>query len=214
MADVNDMFNDLDKQKNESSFYIPTDDKNKEKGFFTPLVEGDYFGHIVKMDSKIMDIKKTGNFRARLYKYEVEVADENKANKYTYKDINGKDQEATGDAYKGKKFRGSLWRFIDPQEGDDFDSNPDGNKKYLYFCEAVGLKCPKEKREINGKKVEVLSLPSIVETDLLGKPVIAVVKKGRPFTNKEGKTRAFWDCKWIKQWKEGKVKKVEDEIPF
>ena len=73
---------------------------------------------------------------------------------------------------------------------------------------------PKEKRKINGKEVEVLSLPSIVETDLLGKPVIAVVKKGRPFTNKEGKTRAFWDCKWIKEWKEGKVKKVEDEIPF
>ena len=215
MADVNDMFNDLDKQKNESSFYVPgADDKKEVKGFFTPLVEGDYLGHIVKIDSKIMDIKKTGNFRARLYKYEVEVADENVSNTYTYSDINGKEQEVKGDEYKGRKFRGSLWRFLDPQKGDTFDSNPDGNKKYLYFCEAVGLKCPKEKRTINGEEVEVLSLPSINEAELIGKPVVAVVKKGRPFKNKEGKTRTFYDCKWIKQWKEGKVKKVEDEIPF
>ena len=84
----------------------------------------------------------------------------------------------------------------------------------MYFCEAVGLKCPKEKRTINGEEVEVLSLPSINEAELIGKPVVAVVKKGRPFKNKEGKTRTFYDCKWIKQWKEGKVKKVEDEIPF
>ena len=215
MADVNDMFDDLSKQKNESSFYVPpTGDKKDIKGFFTPFVEGDYFGHIVKVESKVIDVKRTGNFRARLYKYEVEVAEENKANKYTYKDINGEDQEATGDAYKGKKFRGDLWRFLDPQDGDDFDSNPDGNRKYLYFCEAIGLKCPKEKREIDGKKVEVLSLPSITEGDILGKPVVAVVKKGRPYTNKEGKTRTFYDCKWIKQWKNGKTKEVGDEIPF
>ena len=105
MADVNDMFNDLDKQKNESSFYVPgADDKKEVKGFFTPLVEGDYLGHIVKIDSKIMDIKKTGNFRARLYKYEVEVADENVINTYTYTDINGEEQKAKGDVTEYIKF--------------------------------------------------------------------------------------------------------------
>ena len=215
MADVNNMFDDLDKQKKETSFYVPTPDGEKDvKGFFTPMVEGEYFGHIVKVESRIIDVKKTGNFRARLYKYQVEVADENKSNKYTFTNINGEEQETDGSVYKGKVFRGDLWRFLDPQKDDDFDSNPNGNKKYLYFCEAIGLKCKKEKRKINGEDVEVLSLPSITEDDILGKPVVAVVKKGRPFTNKEGKTRTYYDCKWIKRWENGKAKEVGDEIPF
>ena len=215
MANVNNMFDDLDKQKKETSFYVPTPDGEKDvKGFFTPLVEGEYLGHIVKVESKIIDVKKTGNFRARLYRYQVEVADENKGNTYTFTNINGKEQETDGSVYKGKIFRGTLWKFLDPKKGDDFDSNSDGNKKYLYFCEAIGLKCKKEKRKIDGEEIEVLSLPSITEDDILGKPVVAVVKKGRPFTNKEGKTRSYYDCKWIKRWENGKAKEVGDEIPF
>ena len=58
MADVTDMFDDLEKHKNESSFYIPSAGGKKDiKGFFTPIVEGDYFGHIMKVESKILDIK-------------------------------------------------------------------------------------------------------------------------------------------------------------
>ena len=215
MADVTDMFDDLEKHKNESSFYIPSDGGKKDiKGFFTPIVEGDYFGHIMKVESKILDIKKTGNFRARLYKYTVVVSDENKSNKYEYTDINGERVETDGSPYVGKRFIGSLWRFLDPGKDDDFDSNPDGNRKYLYFCEAIGIKCPKGKREIDGKEVEVLSLPSITDSDILGKPVVAVVKKGRPYTNKEGKTRTFYDCKWIQKWENGKQKEVGDDLPF
>ena len=215
MADVNNMFDDLDKQKKETSFYVPTPDGEKDvKGFFTPMVEGEYFGHIVKVESRIIDVKKTGNFRARLYKYQVEVADENKSNKYTFTNINGEEQETDGSVYKCKVFRGDLWRYLDPQKDDGFDSNPNANKKYLYFCEAIGLKCKKEKRKIDGEEIEVLSLPSITEDDILGKPVVAVVKKGRPFTNKEGKTRSYYDCKWIKRWENGKAKEVGDEIPF
>lgn len=213
MAEINEMFDDLNKKKDESSFYIPSSDKGA-KGFFTPIVEGEYFGHIIKVESKILDLKKTGNYRARLYKYEVEVSKENKSNNYTYKDINGKDKDTDGSAYVGKKFRGDLWRFLDPTDKDEFESNPDGNKKYLYFCEAIGVKCPKETREIDGKKVEVLSLPSITDDDILGKPVVAVVKKGRPYTNKEGKTRTFYDCKWIQKWENGKAREVGDAIPF
>ena len=49
MANVNDMFNEVTK---EQSFY--TKAKKKE---FTPYAKGEYFGHIVEVDSKVLDVK-------------------------------------------------------------------------------------------------------------------------------------------------------------
>ena len=78
---------------------------------------------------------------------------------------------------------------------------------YCTYCEDTGSKPVGQKRFIS-------LLLDCCKNQLGLKEISQFSKKGRPFKNKEGKTRTFYDCKWIKQWKEGKVKKVEDEIPF
>ena len=63
MAEVNDMFDDITK---EQSFFNPNSDKSKKK--YIPLVKGEYFGHIVEVTTKILDVKG-GKYKARLYNY-------------------------------------------------------------------------------------------------------------------------------------------------
>ena len=88
MSITDDMF---DKAVNETSFALPFEDKPKAKSGERkhPLVSGDYVGHITQVNSKVVDVKG-GEFKARVYDYFVEVAPENKDNKYTYILINTK----------------------------------------------------------------------------------------------------------------------------
>ena len=211
MAEVNDVF---DKITDEQSFFDPSKTKKVDPKEWEPIREGDYLGHITDVDTKIIDVKNTGNFRARMYKYTVTVAPENEQMKYKRADINGKEEEYTGECYKNLNFKGTLWRFLEPKEDDDFESNSTGNKLYMMFCETLGIDCPVHKKVVDGQEIEMKALPNLTSQDMLGKPVTAFVAKGRPFTNKEGKTRTFYDCKWIKQWEGGKTKEVGDEIPF
>jgi len=207
MADVNDMFNDITK---EQSFY-----KVGEKKEITPLAKGEYLGHIVKVVSKVVDVQN--KYKARVYTYTVEADEANKDRDFTYIDINGKGQHTKGDIYIGKKFLGNLWRFLEPTENDDFESNSTGNNNYLRFCEIIGVECPKETKNIGGEDVEVQILPSLSADDFLGQPVTAVVDLGKPWTDKEGKRRQYWDCKFCKKWEGGKKKKISGEnndIPF
>ena len=53
MADVNEMFNETTK---EESFFVPS--KDKKKKLAQPIAQGEYFGHIIKCESKIVDVKK------------------------------------------------------------------------------------------------------------------------------------------------------------
>ena len=208
---ANDVFKDLTGEK---SVYTQEDKKPKE---YVPIVEGEYLGHIIDVETQILDVKRDGNFKARLYKYTVQVAEENKSNKYFYKDIDGSEKETDGSSYKNYKFKGNVWRFLEPQEGDDFDSNSSGNKGYLNFCQTMGIECPTTKEKVNGKKVEVKQLPSLNTDDVVGKPVIAVIKEGRPWKDKKGNPRVYFDCKFVKKWEGGKAKKQNgagDDIPF
>ena len=208
MADVNEMFNEVTK---EQSFYT-----KKAKKEFTPFAKGEYFGHIMDVDSTVVDVKG-GQYKARLYTYTVEVADDNKSLDFKYEEIDGSLKDTKGDVYIGKKFKGKLWRFLEPGKGDTFESNSSGNTGYLRFCETIGLECPIETRKIDGEDVEVQLLPNLVAEAMLGQPVIAFVDKGRPFVDKKGQTRVFWDCKFCKQWKDGKKIKVEakgSDLPF
>jgi hypothetical protein len=208
MADVNDMFNDITK---EQAYYKPTGKKE-----ITPFAKGEYFCHITKVDSKILDVQS--KYRARLYTYTVEVAEENKDKDYYFTEINGDKKHTKGSVYVGKKFMGKLWRFLEPKEGDDFESNSTGNTNYLRFCETIGVDCPKETKSIDGQDVEVQILPNLSPDDMLGKPITAFVDLGRPWTDKEGRKRQYWDCKFCKKWEGGKNKKIEnggtDDIPF
>ena len=71
---------------------------------------------------------------------------------------------------------------------------------------------------IDGEDIEVKLLPSLSAEDFLGQPIIAFVDKGRPYTDKHGKQRQYYDCKFCKKWDEGKKKDIsaggKNEIPF
>ena len=210
MAEVNDVFDSVTK---ELSFFIPG---KKEKKEFKPYAKGEYFGHIIECDSRVVDVKK-GEHKARLYTFVFQAAQENETKTFEFKNIEGKMEETKGDCYVGAKFRGKLWRFLEPGKDDTFTSNSEGNTGYMRFCQTIGVKCPVEKREINGEEIEVQLLPNLSASDMLGKPAIAVVDLGRPFVNKDGETKQYWDAKFLKKWEEGKQKAVsgaDDAIPF
>ena len=208
MADVNDMFNDITK---EQSYY-----KAGAKKEITQFAKGEYLGHITKVDSKVVDVQN--KYKARVYTYTVEVADENKKMDFTVIDIDGKPKALKGDAYIGKKFLGKLWRFLEPTDKDTFESNSTGNTNYLRFCETIGVECPTETKTIGGEDIEVQILPSLSDDDFLGQPVTAVVDLGKPWTDREGKRRQYWECKFCKKWANGKKKAISggksNEIPF
>tara|TARA_R110002110_G_scaffold1080_4_gene4354 strand:+ start:475 stop:1152 length:678 start_codon:yes stop_codon:yes gene_type:complete len=211
MAEVNDMFDDITK---EQSIANP----NAKKKQFTPIATGEYYGHIVKVETKILDVKG-GKYKARLYSYTVEASEENKDKDFTYYDNYKQENVNTkGFDYVGKKFRGNLWKFLEPGKGDTFESNADGNSSFLRFCDTIGKDCPVETRNIDGQDVEVKLLPSLSSEDFLGQPVIAFVDKGRPYKDKNGKERQYMDCKFCKKWDDGKKKDIsvggENEIPF
>ena len=62
----------------------------------------------------------------------------------------------------------------------------------------------------------VKSLPMLEESDLLGKPVIAVVGEGDKYTNKNGKEVTPKEVKFVKAWKDGHIKEItsDADIPF
>ena len=208
MAEVNELFG---KVTGEQSFFA------KKKKEFTPFAKGEYFGHIVEVETKMLDVRQ-GKYKARLYSFVIEVAEENKDKDFEFENIKGELEETKGHVYVGKKFRGKLWRFLEPQEGDSFESNSDGNRAYLRFCQNIGVECPKETRTIDGEDIEVQLLPNLTTDSVLGQPVIAFVDKGKPFTDKNGNQRQFFDCKFCKEWAGGKRKDIttggKNEIPF
>ena len=211
MADINETFDDI---TGEQSFFIPG--KKKERKDYKPFAKGEYFGHIVECESKIVPVKE-GKNKARLYTYTFEASKENKDTTFMFKNINGEMEETKGDCYVGSKFRGKVWRFLEPTEKDTFESYPEGNAGYLRFCESIGVECPVERRVIDGNDIEVQLLPNLSEGDMLGKPGIAFVDLGRPWTNDKGEKKQYWDAKWINKWAEGKERTISgasDEIPF
>ena len=90
MAEVNDVF---DKITDEKSYFDPSKSKKLDVKEWTPIREGEYLGHIEHVETKIVDVKKDGNFRARLYRYTVKVAPENKEQTYKTLGINGEIEE-------------------------------------------------------------------------------------------------------------------------
>tara|TARA_Y100001963_G_C6713852_1_gene415587 strand:+ start:259 stop:900 length:642 start_codon:yes stop_codon:yes gene_type:complete len=213
MAEVNDILNDIN---NEKSFHINDASQNKPK--WTPIIEGEYFGHITEVTTRLVEWndKKTGNkLKSRVYNYKVIVAEENSKMQYV-KPWNK--EVVDGSEYAGRTIKSvGVFRNIEPNEGDDFHSNPFGNKSYLSFCNAIGVDCKEEEKEIDGKKVKVSVLPSLNIDDIEGTPVVAVVKKGKSYTDKNNNQRFYMDVKWVQRWEDGKRKKVQgknDEIPF
>ena len=182
------------------------------------LVEGEYLGHIVNARSIVRPV--LGQFQARIFNYDVIVAEDNRGMKYQYEDITGEHIEITGEQFIGKKLLAKgVFKFLDPQEGDDFEANPTGNKKYMLFCEALGIKPTEETRTIDGKETAVKLLPTLTDEFMLGKPVTAVLRKVKDeWVNKNGEKMHYsWRVAFSKAWQNGQTKEMkvnEDDLPF
>ena len=200
MNDMNKMFDDA---INEVSLYKPSTDK-KDGDKWVPFNDGDYYGHIVNTDSRIVDVQ--GKYRARVYNYALRVAPKN--SDMEYKGVFGKEYVGRTIWAKG------VFRFLEPGNGDPFESNSEGNKSYYYFCQAIGLKCKDITKEIDGEQVTFKELPNLATNNMEGQPVIAVCGYGKPYINKDSKEVTPFQVRYVKEWPKGKVLKDDENIPF
>ena len=214
MANSDELFDDLLNKK--ESFFVPSD--NKKKTFTAPNVRGEFYGHLTGATQKEVSFTNNGEkYKAIVYNYSFEIAKENDSQVYDYTSYKDKSpQKAQGKDYIGRVYKGSgVFRFLEPEDGDDFVSNATGNQNYLRFCQTLGVEIPVKTVEMNGESVEVQALPSLDTGEINGKPAIAVIDKGKPYTW-QGKERTPYVVKFIKKWEDGKIKDGEsiDDIPF
>ena len=200
----------------EEALFIPTDDTTRTH---TPKVEGDYLGHITDTTTLVREFKTSDgrDVKARIFNYKVEVAHENATREYTFTDHNGTQHTTSGEPYVGwtVSARG-VFRFLEPGEGDTFESNSENNVAYLRFCQALGMTIETTQREVNGKTIDVQVLPTLTEHDINGRPVIAVVGRDKDWVNDEGETMPSFRAKFVKLWKEGKAlaTTTKHDLPF
>ena len=211
MANANDMFDDL--LTNKESFFVPTSSPSKTS--VAPNVRGEFYGHLADAQMKEVSWTKDGDkFKAIVYNYSFVVDEANKSQSYTYASYkDSSEQHASGEDYIGRSYKANgVFRFLEPADGDDFKSNMTGNKSYFRFCETLGLDIEKQIMQMDGQDVEVKILPSLSTSEINGRPAIAVVDKGKPYTAKDGKERTPFVVKFIKTWEGGEVK--NEDIPF
>ena len=200
----------------EEALFIPTDDTTRTH---TPKVEGDYLGHITDTTTLVREFKTSDgrDVKARIFNYKVEVAHENATREYTFTDHNGTQHTTSGEPYVGwtVSARG-VFRFLEPGEGDTFESNSENNVAYLRFCQALGMTIETTQREVNGKTIDVQVLPTLTEHDINGRPVIAVVGRDKDWVNDEGETMPSFRAKFVKLSKEGKAlaTTTKHDLPF
>ena len=202
MAKAEDLFGD-------DIIFIPDNDKKKQQNsdWKRPLTEGEYLGHLKDVSTREVSFK---GYKAIVYNYWVEVAKENNKMKYTFRD-----EFYDGGEYVGRNLKGlGVFKFLSPKEDDDFEANPSGNDKYLLFCKSIGAEVKREERDIGGKKVTVEIMPNLSEDDINGRPITAVVDRGKPYKNKDGKEIKPWQAKFVKAWDEGEIRNFKEEIPF
>ena len=202
MAKAEDLFGD-------DIIFIADDVKKKQQNsdWKRPLTEGEYLGHLKDVSTREVSFK---GYKAIVYNYWVEVAKENSKMQYTFRD-----ECYDGGEYVGRNLKGlGVFKFLSPKKGDDFEANPSGNDKYLLFCKSIGAEVKKEERDIDGKKVTVEIMPSLSEDDINGRPITAVVGRGKPYKNKDGKEIKPWQAKFVKAWDEGEIRDFKEEIPF
>lgn len=210
-----------------STFFEDTTKTTHTNGEFkrTGLVEGEYLGHIVNARSivrpvKDWETKEEGKYQARIYNFDVIVADENRGMTYQYEDITGKHIEISGEQFVDKKLMAKgVFKFLDPQTGDTFVGNPTENHKYSLFCETLGVHPEEVTRTIDGKETTVKLLPLLTEKQMLGRPVTAILRKVKDkWVNNKGETMHYsWRVSYVKPWTEGSVKTMEvnkDDLPF
>ena len=203
--------------KHEEALFIPSED-TEARDEYVPMVEGEYLGHITETRTLTREFTKDSRpMKARIFNFKVTIASENSTNHYTIHRTGHDPKQVTGENYVGKTVvADGVFRFLEPTDGDKFESNAEGNKRYLMFCQSLGMEVPTEERTINGKTVKVQLLPDVQEADLDGTPVTAVVGRGADWTDDRGHNRPSWRVKFTKHWTEGKrlAKTTTDDLPF
>ena len=190
----------------DESLFIPSEDTTTETKY-TPKVAGEYLGHITNLiESEREFTDRDGrHLKAKIYNFKIRVASENTTMTYTYQDKHGNQRKHDGTSYIDWEIvADGVFRFLEPREGDTFESNASQNQRYSRFCEALGIETKQEERTVNGKTVKVHILPSITAEHVNGTPVIAVVGRGKDWVNNEGKTVPSWRAKFVKRWESGK----------
>jgi|TARA_R110002051_G_scaffold88750_2_gene156482 hypothetical protein len=196
-----------------ATYYDETQDKPK-----VAMPEGVYPAHVIKVDSAVRDVR--GSFKAVIYNVRVKIAPEADDITFDAVDYDGNEVKVNGGDFTGREIRSNgVFKFMHPSESDEFESNPGGNKGYSNFCTVLGKQPKTTILEVDGEKVTMKELPDLSEDDILGKPVLAVVGKGKPWTSeRDGKTRTSLEVKWFRTWADGKDIDPEsfedDDLPF
>ena len=203
--------------KHEEALFIPSED-GETRDEYVPMVEGEYLGHITETRTLTREFTKESRpMKARIFNFKVVIAPENTHHNYTIHRKDGTRKEVTGEHYVGKTVAADgVFRFLEPTDTDGFESNAEGNKRYLMFCQSLGIEIPTEERTINGKTVKVQLLPDVKETELDGTPVTAVVGRGQDWTDDHGRSRPSWRVKFTKLWADGKrlAATTTNDLPF
>tara|TARA_R100000808_G_scaffold25079_1_gene61462 strand:- start:17172 stop:17816 length:645 start_codon:yes stop_codon:yes gene_type:complete len=209
-----------DTLKNEEALFIPGEE-TQPKEEYIPKVAGEYLGHITDARTITREFKRDGHtFKARIFNFKIHVAKENTQQTYKLHNSDGTMREVDGHHYVGwTVVADGVFRFLEPKDGDSFISNAEGNKRYLMFCQSLGMEIETSERTVNGKTVKVQILPDLDVNTLNGTPVVAVVGRGQDWVNDAGETRPSWRCKFTKRWESGT--RIEttttggnDDLPF
>ena len=189
---------------------------------YTPKTAGRYLGHIIDLkitDEKLFDEidpktrQLTGRkLKARFFNLIVRVAPETAGLTFAHRNSDGTETTHNGEDYVGWEVRGGIPRYLEPQTGDTFDANPQGNEDYLELCRVLGVH--PEKREINdnGTAVTAHVLPVLKATDAIGHHVTAIVGRGKDWTNTKGEIVRGFKVRKVEEWTDGKH--LSDDLPF
>ena len=194
-----------------NNYFDPSQEKSTVK-----LTQGVYPSHIIKCEAMVRPIK--GKYKARIFNYKVKIHQSVALRNYQVEDIDGVMKDVDSSGYIGREVRSAgVFFFLTPSEvdGDDFEANPGGNRKFMETVEALGVECPEIEIDVGGEKRMVKTLPDLHESAFLGMPVLANIGLGKPWKGDDGVERQGYEVKSINKWDEGTKIDVEaDELPF
>jgi len=182
------------------------------------MPDGNYKSNVISVETVVRDVK--GIHRALIYNVKIRIAKESEDTVFDAVDMEGNVVKVNGGKFTGYELRSNgIFKFLHPDKEDEFEANPGGNKAYANFCRVLGKEPKIVDVEFNGEKISMKELPSLEESDILGKPVISVLGRGKPWvSNKDGKTRTPMAVKWFRTWVNGSTlssSELEgDDLPF
>ena len=166
--------------------------------------------HITECIIKEVAVRK--KYKAKVFNLKLEVAEE--CGGLNFEDDNG--NEISGKAFVGSKISATgIFLFLNPQEGDDFESNNGGNESYVKFCKSIGHNPKEVEIEVDGEKRNVFEFPTLSKEDVINKPVMAWCDYETWKSYKDGKNYTTIKAKGFNLWEEGKnLTPKEEDLPF